>query len=228
MCGCWSRAASRISRLNRSGPRRLGQVGVKDLERDRAVVPEVMGEVHRSHATVSQLAVEHVPVAERVGRAVGSVTVMPGEGRGQTRARRWRNASTRAGRSGPRRSGRSRGHRPGGLVGARSPRSHLRMPCRANGTGRGLGTKVSPPSTPRPSAEGQVRPRTFGLSVRPDLSATDASCETATCLGSTPLAVLQRHDGIGGVGPVPGPPRSQAPRRPFTGPGPRGSPELEA
>ena len=50
MWGCWSRAASRISRWNRSAPSDGGELGAEDLEGDRPVVPEVVGEVDRGHA----------------------------------------------------------------------------------------------------------------------------------------------------------------------------------
>ena len=60
MCGCWSRAASRISRWNRSGPSDCGELGVEHLERDRAVVLEVVREVDRGHAAAAELAVEGV------------------------------------------------------------------------------------------------------------------------------------------------------------------------
>ena len=42
MCGCCRRAASLISRRNRSGPERGRELRVQHLERDRAVVAEVV------------------------------------------------------------------------------------------------------------------------------------------------------------------------------------------
>ena len=53
-----SRAVVRISRRKRSGPSVAAQLGVQDLERDRPVVPEVMGEVDRGHAAAAELALE--------------------------------------------------------------------------------------------------------------------------------------------------------------------------
>jgi hypothetical protein len=39
-----------------------GEVGMHDLQRDRAVVPEIVGQKHRGHATPPQLALEPVAV----------------------------------------------------------------------------------------------------------------------------------------------------------------------
>ena len=64
MCGCCSRAASRISRRNRSGPSDGGELGVEHLERDRPVVLEVAREVHRGHAPAAELALDRVAVAQ--------------------------------------------------------------------------------------------------------------------------------------------------------------------
>ena len=41
-----------------------GELGVQDLERDRAVVPEIVGQEHRGHATPPQLALEPVAVSQ--------------------------------------------------------------------------------------------------------------------------------------------------------------------
>ena len=65
MCGCWSRAASWISRRKRSGPSAAAELGVEHLERDRAVVPEVLGEVDRGHAAAAELALERVAALQR-------------------------------------------------------------------------------------------------------------------------------------------------------------------
>jgi hypothetical protein len=53
------------------GTERLGQIGMEDLERDRPVVPHVVGEIDRRHAAAPQLAVQHVPVAQGVGQGRG-------------------------------------------------------------------------------------------------------------------------------------------------------------
>ena len=65
MCGCCSRAASRISRWNRSGPREAAELGVQHLERDRPVVAQVAGEVDRRHAAAAELALDRVAAGER-------------------------------------------------------------------------------------------------------------------------------------------------------------------
>ena len=46
------------------GAERGGELGVEHLERDRAVVPEVLGEVDRRHAAAPELALERVAVGE--------------------------------------------------------------------------------------------------------------------------------------------------------------------
>ena len=66
--GAASRAASRISRRKRSGPRHGGELGPEDLERDRAIVLEVAGEVDRGHAAAAELALDRVAVAKRFGQ----------------------------------------------------------------------------------------------------------------------------------------------------------------
>jgi hypothetical protein len=47
-----------------------GQLGPKDLEGDRAVVLEVLGEIDRGHAAAAQLALERVAIGEGRGQAV--------------------------------------------------------------------------------------------------------------------------------------------------------------
>ncbi len=42
------------------GAERGGELGVQHLERHRAVVPEVVGEVHRGHAAPAELALDPV------------------------------------------------------------------------------------------------------------------------------------------------------------------------
>ena len=64
MWGCCSRAASRISRWNRSGPSVGGQLRVEHLERHRPVVLEIPSEIHRRHAAAAELALDHVAVCQ--------------------------------------------------------------------------------------------------------------------------------------------------------------------
>ena len=59
-----SRAAIRISRRNRSGPSVAAELRVEDLEGDRPVVLEVVGQVHRGHPAAAELALERVAVGE--------------------------------------------------------------------------------------------------------------------------------------------------------------------
>jgi hypothetical protein len=58
-----------------------GDLGVEDLERDRAVVPQIMGEVDDSHPTTSELALDAVAVGqdglETIGGCVGQLKVLP-------------------------------------------------------------------------------------------------------------------------------------------------------
>ena len=46
------------------GAERGGQLGVEHLERDRPVVPEVLGEVDRGHAAAAELALEPVAIRQ--------------------------------------------------------------------------------------------------------------------------------------------------------------------
>ena len=68
MCGCWRRAARRISRWNRSAPSAGGDLGVEDLERDRPVVAQVAGEVDSGHAAAAELALDEVAITECCGQ----------------------------------------------------------------------------------------------------------------------------------------------------------------
>ena len=47
------------------GAERIGELGVEHLERDRAVVPEVLREPDRGHAAAAELALERVTVRQR-------------------------------------------------------------------------------------------------------------------------------------------------------------------
>ena len=51
--------------LEALGAERGGELGMEHLERDRAVVPEVLGEVDRGHAPAAELALERVAVPQR-------------------------------------------------------------------------------------------------------------------------------------------------------------------
>ena len=83
------------------GAERGGELGMEHLERDRAVVAEVLGEVHRGHAAAPQLALEPVSVAEgglERGAEIshwssqGSWTLVPDGGlRDRGSCWRWRN-----------------------------------------------------------------------------------------------------------------------------------------
>ena len=48
-----------------------GELGAQDLDGDLAVVLEVLGQVHRGHAALAQLALDAVAVGERGGEAEG-------------------------------------------------------------------------------------------------------------------------------------------------------------
>ena len=74
MWGCWSRAASWISRWKRSGPSVRGQLGMQHLERDRAVVPEVLGQEDRGHAAAPELALEPVALRQAAGKLLVQVS----------------------------------------------------------------------------------------------------------------------------------------------------------
>jgi hypothetical protein len=54
------------------------ELGQQDLERDRAIVPEIMGEVDRGHPPPPELTLEHVAVAQGV-RQFGSCPLDHGE-----------------------------------------------------------------------------------------------------------------------------------------------------
>ena len=58
MWGCCKPAPESISRRNRSGPRSGGKLWVHHLERDGAIVLQVVGEVDRGHAAATELALD--------------------------------------------------------------------------------------------------------------------------------------------------------------------------
>jgi hypothetical protein len=55
-----------------------GELGMEHLERDRAVVAEVAGKVHRGHAAVSELALKGIAAPESIGEEGRDV----GQGKG--------------------------------------------------------------------------------------------------------------------------------------------------
>ena len=54
------------------GAERGGQLGAQDLHRHLAVVLQVLGEVHRRHAALAELALDAVAAGERGGQAFHS------------------------------------------------------------------------------------------------------------------------------------------------------------
>ena len=62
--------------LEALGAERGGELGMQHLERDRAVVLEVLGEVDRGHAAAAELALEAVAIGE--GRLQGGAQVGQG------------------------------------------------------------------------------------------------------------------------------------------------------
>ena len=44
-----------------------GELGPEDLDRDLAVVPEILGQVHRGHPSGAELPLNAVPVGEGAG-----------------------------------------------------------------------------------------------------------------------------------------------------------------
>ena len=64
MCGCWSRAASRISRWNRSTVDAGRELGRQHLDDDSPAEARVFGDEHARHAAAAELALEAVALAE--------------------------------------------------------------------------------------------------------------------------------------------------------------------
>ena len=77
------------------GAEHRGQLAAQHLERDLAVVPQVVREIDRGHAALAELALDAVAVGQRRGQALVRVTHR-GRDRGNInrRARLW---PTRAG-----------------------------------------------------------------------------------------------------------------------------------
>ena len=65
MCGCCRRAASLISRRNRSGPSDAASSGWSTLSATGPVVLQVLGQVDGRHAAAAELALERVPLGQR-------------------------------------------------------------------------------------------------------------------------------------------------------------------
>ena len=70
MCGCCSLAVVLISAQEPLGAEHGGELGLQHLDRDLAVVPEVLGEVDRRHAARAELALDAVAVGEGGGEMV--------------------------------------------------------------------------------------------------------------------------------------------------------------
>ena len=60
------------------GPERGGELGEQDLEGDRAVVAEVLGQVDHGHAAAPELALEGVAVGEGIPQPVRHPHGAPG------------------------------------------------------------------------------------------------------------------------------------------------------
>ena len=69
MCGCCRLAVVLISARKRSAPRMARQLGAQHLERDLAVVAQVVGQVDGGHAAGAELALDPVAVGEGGGQA---------------------------------------------------------------------------------------------------------------------------------------------------------------
>ena len=63
MFACWSRAASRTSRVKRSALRPLEQLGGDDLDDDLAAERGLVGDEHARHAATAELALDGVRAA---------------------------------------------------------------------------------------------------------------------------------------------------------------------
>ena len=59
--------------LETLGPHGRCQLGTQHLQRDPAVVPEIVGEIHRGHATLPQFALEPVSVCQAALELVAEV-----------------------------------------------------------------------------------------------------------------------------------------------------------
>ena len=68
MCGCCRFAVVLISREEPLGADHGGELGAQHLERDLAIVPEVVRQVDRGHPALAQLALDPVAVGQRRGQ----------------------------------------------------------------------------------------------------------------------------------------------------------------
>ena len=64
MWGCWSRGGGADLPQEALGAERGGELRVQDLQRDRPVVLEVVGEVDRGHPPAPELALDRVAVGQ--------------------------------------------------------------------------------------------------------------------------------------------------------------------
>ena len=63
-----------ISRRNRSAPSAAAELGAEHLDRDLAVVLEVLGEVDRGHAAPAELALDPVAVRQAAFKLLAQVS----------------------------------------------------------------------------------------------------------------------------------------------------------
>ena len=64
MCGCWRRAASWISRSNRSTFTPAADLGREHLDDDLPAEPRLLGEEDAAHPAAAELALDAVGVAD--------------------------------------------------------------------------------------------------------------------------------------------------------------------
>ena len=64
MCGWSSRGGEPDLPDKPLGSQRVRQLGMENLQGDRAVVPDIAGQVDGSHAAAAELAREHVAVGQ--------------------------------------------------------------------------------------------------------------------------------------------------------------------
>ena len=99
MCGCCSRAVTRISSRNRSAPTAAASSSTQHLDRDAAVVPEVAREVHGRHAPARELTLDRVTTGERrresVGDGIGGVPNAPSASAAGRSRKAWSRAVVR-------------------------------------------------------------------------------------------------------------------------------------
>ncbi len=67
ICGCWSRAASLISRWKRSGQSEAASSGNSTFKATDRSVLEVTGQIDRGHSAATERALEHVAVTKGIG-----------------------------------------------------------------------------------------------------------------------------------------------------------------